>query len=103
MEYIIKEIDPYGAMIFNRVFRIITGSHNEDAYEEIALWCCDNLQHSFVLVVHKTRIVAGGSTDNKNSYEARKKDRDVVGGELISYYELRCDHKDAVLFKMRWQ
>jgi len=105
MEYKLEEIDPYGSMLFNRVFKIKIdpdlATNSEDDYEELALWCCKNLHEPFVLLVYKTRIVAGGSSDNENSYEHRKTDFLGEGG-LISHYELRCDHKDAVLFKVRW-
>lgn len=98
MEYRIEEIDPYGAMLFTKVFKIKADAYSESGYEEMALWCCDNLQEPFVLLSYKTRIIAGGTTNNKDSYSSRADEE----GELISHCELRCNHKDAVFFKVRW-
>lgn len=102
MEYQIEDRDPYGAMLFTKVFVIKAECGDDDGYKEMAIWCCDNLQEPFVLLSYKTKIIAGGTSDNKNSYHFRKEEEEEIDGELISHYELRCMHKDAVIFKVRW-
>jgi len=68
--------------------------------EEVANWICKFFSNHFVLTKHGWNIIAGGCTENTNSY---KKFNTINHDDICTdYYKLNCYEKDLTLFTLKW-
>lgn len=78
---------------------------DEITEEEVANWICKHFGDHFVLTRHDWQIIAGGCTENVDSYDRRDElDRvfNPSADENGDHYQLNCYAKDLTLFSLRW-
>lgn len=69
---------------------------------QLCEWLADNCGKNFVCIRKTSELIAGGSTNNKNQWERRKRlGRGKFDYEQISAI-IRLDHSDIVSFRLVW-
>lgn len=79
--------------IFARLYEISDISPKER--DILAKWLCYNCTTNFVMVEIASRMIAGGSTDLKNSWKRYNRD-------VLKTYQIKLHKPDILLFELCW-
>lgn len=79
--------------VFDRLYEI--NDINTKERDILARWLCNNCTSNFVMVEIASRMIAGGSTDLKNSWKRYSRD-------VLKTYHVKLHRSDVMLFELCW-
>ena len=70
-------------------------------YGDLTTWCRRFMREPFVIIEHTERMIAGGCFNFNPKWNANES-HTPEPETRITYYELRCNEQDAMLFRSIW-
>lgn len=82
--------------MFYRLYEIEGISSKER--DRLARWLCQNCTENFIMTELSSTIIAGGTSDIKNSFSYRSANRE----DAFLTYQVKLHKEDVMLFELCW-